>query len=559
MTEQNGGMSKVDPIRRSEAYPHITARSRWADFIRWPVLAGLALLVAACAVGPDFVPQPAPIANTFIGANSRSVKSASENYRDWWKSFRDPTLNQLIHIAYNQNLTLLSAGTRVLQARAVLGVAIGSFYPQVQQGTGSLIYNRTSAATPLAGPNATPSLFWTDSLALQAAWELDFWGKFRRGVESADGAYLASIASYDDVLVTLLGDIAATYVGIRTTEQLIAIARTNVRKQEDALKIAKAKYSGGGTSERDVFQATNVLTATQAVIPQLTIQLQQATDALCVLLGVPPQPLGSLLQRSRGPIASPPSEIMVGIPADLLRRRPDIRAAELAALAQGAQIGVAEAQLYPAISISGTFGGSASTANGHSLGDVVALKGLTYAAGPSFQWNILNYGQITNNVRLQDAKLQQLLVDYQNTVLNAQQEVDNGIALFVQSKAQAGFLRQSVEAALGALKIAMEQYESGATDFTTVLTAEQNLFQAESNLAVATGNVPLGAIAIYRALGGGWQIREDDYFVTAATRDQMRSRTNWGELLAPAGEPQPPAPGLPSPVDTGPTVRPPQW
>jgi NodT family efflux transporter outer membrane factor (OMF) lipoprotein len=559
MTEQNGGMSKVDPIRRSEAYPHITARSRWADFIRWPVLAGLALLVAACAVGPDFVPQPAPIANTFIGANSRSVKSASENYRDWWKSFRDPTLNQLIHIAYNQNLTLLSAGTRVLQARAVLGVAIGSFYPQVQQGTGSLIYNRTSAATPLAGPNATPSLFWTDSLALQAAWELDFWGKFRRGVESADGAYLASIASYDDVLVTLLGDVAATYVGIRTTEQLIAIARTNVRKQEDALKIAKAKYSGGGTSERDVFQATNVLTATQAVIPQLTIQLQQATDALCVLLGVPPQPLGSLLQRSRGPIASPPSEIMVGIPADLLRRRPDIRAAELAALAQSAQIGVAEAQLYPAISISGTFGGSASTANGHSLGDVVALKGLTYAAGPSFQWNILNYGQITNNVRLQDAKLQQLLVDYQNTVLNAQQEVDNGIALFVQSKAQAGFLRQSVEAALGALKIAMEQYESGATDFTTVLTAEQNLFQAESNLAVATGNVPLGAIAIYRALGGGWQIREDDYFVTAATRDQMRSRTNWGELLAPAGEPQPPAPGLPSPVDTGPTVRPPQW
>src|SRR5207244_502905 len=147
----------------------------------------------------------------------------------------------------------------------------------------------------------------------------------------------------------------------------------------------------------------------------------------------------------------------------------------------------------------------------------------------------------------------------QNTVVKAQQEVDNGIALFVQSRAQAGFLRQSVAAALGALKIAIEQYESGATDFTTVLTAEQNLFQAESNLAVAAGNVPLGAIAIYRALGGGWQIRQDSYFVTAATRDQMRARTNWGELLAPAGEPQPPAPGLPSPADIGPTVRPPQW
>ena len=495
----------------------------------------------------------------FIGANNRSVKSTGRDYSDWWKSFHDPTLNQLIHIAYDQNLTPLSAGTRVLQARAVLGIAIGSFYPQVQQGTGSLLYNRTSAATPLAGPNATPSMFWTDSLALQAAWELDFWGKFRRGVESADGAYLASIASYDDVLVSLLGDVAATYVGIRTTEQLIAIARTNVRKQEDALKIAKAKYSGGGTSERDVFQATNVLTATQAAIPQLTIQLQQATDALCVLLGVPPQPLGTLLQRSRGAIPPPSRTIMVGIPADLLRRRPDIRAAELVALAQSAQIGVTEAQLYPAISITGTFGGSASTANGHNLGDVITSKGLTYAAGPSFQWNILNYGQITNNVRLQDAKLQQLLVDYQNAVLKAQQQVDDGISLFLQSRAQAEFLRQSVVAASGALKIALEQYESGATDFTTVLTAEQNLFQAQNNLAIATGNVSLGAVAVYRTLGGGWQVREDSYFVTAATRDQMRARTNWGVLLPPAGELQPPAPGLPSPADTGPTVRPPQW
>ena len=541
------------PTQRSVAYHSVTMRSRWA------ILAGLALPMAACAVGPDFVPQPAPVADEFIGANNRSVKSTDRDDRDWWKSFHDPTLNQLIQIAYNQNLTLLSAGTRVLQARAVLGVAIGSIYPQVQQGTGSLIYNRTSAATPLAGPNATPSLFWTDSLALQAAWELDFWGKFRRGVESADGAYLASIASYDDVLVSLLGDVAATYVGIRTTEQLIAIARTNVHKQEDALKIAKAKYTGGGTSERDVFQATNVLTATQAVIPQLTFQLQQATDALYVLLGMPPQRLGNLLYRSRGAIAPPSGTIMVGIPADLLRRRPDIRVAELAALAQSAQIGIAEAQLYPAISITGTFGGAASTANGHTLADAFTSKGMTFAAGPSFQWNILNYGQITNNVRFQDAKLQQLLVDYQNTVLKAQQQVDDGISLFLQSRVQAEFLRQSVVAARGALKIALEQYESGATDFTTVLTAEQNVFQAESNLAVATGNVSLGAIAVYRALGGGWQIREDSYFVTAATRDQMRARTNWGELLTPAGEPQPSAPGLPSPADTGPTVRPPQW
>jgi outer membrane protein TolC len=184
---------------------------------------------------------------------------------------------------------------------------------------------------------------------------------------------------------------------------------------------------------------------------------------------------------------------------------------------------------------------------------------VAYAAGPSFQWNLLNYGQITNNVRLQDAKLQQLLVDYQNTVLSAQQEVDNGLVMYLQSLNQAAFLRRSVQAANGALRISMEQYEQGATSFTTVLTAEQNLLQAQNGLAGALANVPLGLTAVFRALGGGWQIRVDSNFVTAATVDQMRARTDWGNLLPPANQPQPPAPGLPGPEDIGPTVRPPEW
>jgi len=525
----------------------------------WIVAGAFLLPIAACTVGPNFTAPVAPLAEKFRDVNNRSVQSGPREYERWWEGFRDPTLNKLIQIAYNQNLTLLSAGTRVLQARAVLGIAVGIAYPQVQQGVGSVLNNKSSAATPLSPPNATPSYFWTDALAAQVAWELDFWGKFRRGVESADAAYLASIASYDGVLVSLLADVTATYIGIRTTEQLIRIARDNVRKQEQALSIAKAKYQGGGTSELDVFQATNVLEQTRAAIPQLTIQLQQGENALCVLLGVPPQSLGMVLSRSVGRIPSPPRTVVVGIPADLLRRRPDVRAAELAALAQSAQIGVAETQLYPAISITGTFGGSASTANGHTLADVVNWKGVAYAAGPSFQWNLLNYGQITNNVRLQDAKLQQLLVDYQNTVLSAQQEVDNGLATYSQSVNQAAFLRRSVQAANGALKIALEQYEQGATSFTTVLTAEQNLFQAQSSLAGALANVPLGLTAVFRALGGGWQIRVDSNFVTAATVEQMRTRTDWGNLLPPVNEPQRPAPGLPGPEDIGPTVRPPEW
>jgi len=533
--------------RRAEARP------------AWLLLAALNLALAGCAVGPDFYPPSAPIADKFIGADGRSIKSGDKEYAAWWNSFHDPTLNRLIEDAYNQNLTLLAAGTKVLQARAALGIAIGFEYPQLQQGTGSLIYNRSSAATPLAAPNAKPAFFWTNALAVQAAWELDFWGKFRRGVESADSAYLASIASYDDVLVSLLGDVAATYVGIRTTEELLAIARANVTAQQKILSIAQAKYRGGGTSELDVFQAQNVLEQTQAAIPQLTNQLRQGEDALCVLLGIPPQPLGALLARSRGRIPYPPATVTVGIPADLLRRRPDIHAAELLALAQSAQIGVAEADLYPAISITGTFGGAASTANGHNLGQIFTRTGVTYAAGPSFQWNILNYGQITNNVRLQDATLQQLLVNYQNLVLTAQQQVSDAISAFLQSRAQVGDLRGSVRAARNALSAASDQYEQGATNFTTVLVSEQNLFQAESSLAVASGNVALGLVALYRALGGGWQIRVDSNFVTAVTVEEMRARTNWGNVLPPISEPQPPAPGLPSPADVGPTIRLPEW
>ena len=531
----------------------------WMASLRSALAAASCLALTACVVGPDFITPSAPIAEKFIGANGRGINSRHKEHWDWWKSFHDPVLDELVLIAYNQNLTLLSAGTKVLQARAVLGIAIGEFYPQVQQGTGSLLFNRSSAATVLDAPTAKNLFFWSDTLALQAVWELDFWGKFRRGVESADGVYLASIASYDDVLVSLLGDVATTYIGIRVTEQLLTVAASNVRRQQQALALAQAKYSGGGTAELDVFQATNVLGETQAAISQLTIQWQQGQNALSVLLGIPPQPLGALLARSKGRIPSPRGTIAVGIPADLLRRRPDIRAAELVALAQGAQIGIAEAELYPAISITGTFGGSASTANGHSLNEVVRPKGNTYAFGPAFQWNILNYGQIRNNVRLQDAKLQQLLVDYQSSVLKAQQEVDNGISTFLLSRVQAGYRRKSVRAARSAFTAALVQYDQGATAFTTVLVSEQNVLQAESNLAVTLGNVAQGATAIYRALGGGWQIREDSFFVTAATSDQMRARTDWGRLLPAADEPQPRAPGLPSSSDIGPTVRRPQW
>ncbi len=524
-------------------------------------LVGLAalLLVGGCAVGPDFAPPPAPVAESWLESKSKAVETKRQRYDDWWRVFRDPVLDRLIEIASTENLTLLSAGTRVLQARATLGIAIGELYPQQQQAIGAVTYNLRSRSDPTTVPVIAASNYWRDVLGVQALWEIDIWGKFRRGVESADSAYLASIASYDDILVTLIGDVARTYVGIRTLEKQIAIARANVVRQSKVLRIARDKYEGGTATKLDVFQAENVLATTQASIPQLTLQLQQGQNALRVLLGMAPEPLGFLLARSTGKIPSAPGKVMVGIPADLLRRRPDIRAAELRAAAQSAQIGVAFADLLPAVSITGTFGGAASTLLGNNLANIFQPTGRFFTIGPSFQWNLLNYGQITNNVRLQDATLQQYLVDYQNSVLNAQREVEDGLSATLQSRAQAAYLQKATKAAEGALGIALLEYQQGTRDFTTVLTAEQNLYAAQNSLAQATGNAATGLVAVYRALGGGWQIREGRGFVDPATAEEMRARTDWGGLLAPAGAPLQPDPGLPGPENRGPTVGAPEW
>ncbi len=484
----------------------------------------------------------------------KSVKSEEAEHRDWWAAFNDPALTRLIEVAYQRNLTVQTAGVRVLEARARLGMAIGEFYPQQQQAGAAVNYNHIPISLPY---NFITNTYWADQFGLQAAWELDFWGKLRRAIESADSAFLASVANYDAALVTLVGDVATAYVQIRTIERQIAIAQDNVTRQRTALKIANAKFRYGTVSKRDVYQAANVLGATEAAIPQLTIQLAQATNALSVLLGMPPAPLDGLLTGSSD-IPSAPEQVIVGIPADLLRRRPDVRRAELQAATQSAQIGATKADLFPTLTLVGNVGTLATDINPSSLGNVFTRGSLQYGVGPAVQWNILNYGQITNNVRVQDAKLQALLIDYQNSVLKAQQEVEDGIATFIHSRVQAEMLRKSVAAAEGALEIAMLQYRQGIADFTTVLTAEQNLYQAQNNLALATGSIALGLIATYRALGGGWQIREGRDFVPAETQHEMADRTNWGTLLTPQLL-RPEAPGLPSPQDRGPVVRPPEW
>jgi len=502
------------------------------------LFASLALLAVGCAmVGPDYAPPSVKVEQTWLETANKKVQTASVNYKDWWQVFKDPALNQLINTAYRENLPLRIAGVRVLRARAQLGAAVGEFYPQTQQGLGNYTRTRLSQSDPSA-VGSNQFTYGSAQIGLGANWELDFWGKFRRGIQSADATLHASIADYDNVLVSLTGDVGANYINIRTIEKRLAIARENVRIQTESLKIATARFLGGTTSERDVEQAKTELAGTEASIPSLESELRQSKNALCVLLGKPPQELAELM-KGTAQIPAPPPQVAVGIPADLLRRRPDIRSAELQAMAQCSQIGVAKAELYPAFSLMGTVGFTSSDLATFYLGNLGQWPSRTTSFGPSFQWNILNYGQITNQVRVQDARFQELLITYQNAVLQAQQEVEDSLIAFIKSQERAKFLVESTAAAKRSLDLAIIQYREGITDFTTVLTAQQALLAQQNSLAVTLGDIARNLVGLYRSLGGGWQIREGHDFVPPAVKTAMAERTNWGRLLTPVTLPPP--------------------
>jgi NodT family efflux transporter outer membrane factor (OMF) lipoprotein len=519
------------------------------------------LLLGGCVkVGPDYVRPETKMEAAWQEANDQRVQSSPGEYRTWWRVFNDTALDRLMEQAYQENLTLRIAGVRVLESWAQLGATTGQLYPQTQQLTGSVLRRRESAGTPIVGTAASAPrfgglLFWESQLGFTASWEIDFWGKFRRAIESADAGVQASIANYDSTLVTLTANVANFYIVIRTLEKRLAIANENVVTQKESLKIAQARFEGGTTSQRDVDQAKAQLASTQATVPVLLTQLRQAHNALSVLLGLPPSRRGEPMAGKPGMIPAPPPQVVVGIPADLLRRRPDVRAAEYNAMAQCAQIGVARAQLFPAFSLTGAFGPYSTDVGRNSLAEMFRWANRQGSVGPAVQWNILNYGRLRNLVRVQDARFQELLITYQNTVLSAQQDVEDNLTAYLRTQEQARYLTESVDAASSSLNLAVIQYREGITDFTTVLTAQQALLVSQDNLANALGNISGSLVGVYRALGGGWQIREGQDFVDAATREEMRQRTNWGKLLTPPSLPPP------TPVEEQHKglIRPPVW
>jgi NodT family efflux transporter outer membrane factor (OMF) lipoprotein len=480
-----------------------------------------------CMVGPDYARPPAPTAASWIEASQPGVHTETTAAERWWTVFQDPALDRLVELAYRQNLALRAAGLRVLQAQARRAIAIGSLFPQQQALNASFRHVEQSLNTQLGSD--LPRTFDSWVAGFDTLWELDLWGKFRRAVEASDADLLAAVADYDDVLVSLVAEVAATYVQIRVLGERLAVARDNVAVQQDSLGIARVRFEAGGTSELDVQQATALLKDTEATIPQLAIETRQAVDSLCVLLGVPPSELAELLEGAPR-VPQVPSSIAAGIPADLLRRRPDVRRAERSAAAQSARIGVATAELLPSLQLVGRVGLSAEDAG-------KLFEGNSFAAetGPAIQWPVLNYGRLVNDVRLQDAQFQELLVVYANTVLAAQQEVEDALVGYLRGSEQVAFLMQSVAAATRAEEISRVQYREGATDFTAVLNALQVKIREEDLLALTRGAVALSVIALNKALGGGWELRGTHDFVPDATLDEMRARTNWGSLLSTEG------------------------
>jgi NodT family efflux transporter outer membrane factor (OMF) lipoprotein len=490
----------------------------------------IACAAAGCtAVGPDFNRPNVPWLDHWQSGSLQTVatpappaQAGSATDDEWWHVFNDPLLDYVVAEAQRVNPTVRTAGARILEASAQLGIATSGRYPQLQQLTGNVLRVGEDAA-------GEPSSSYTaSSVGFDIAWELDFWGRYRRGIEAADAAYLATIAQYDDIQVLVASQAASLYATIRTLELRLSITHENAALQQRSLEITERLFKSGNESELDLQQAKSLYLGTIATIPELEGSLRQAQNALCVLLARPPGSMPEMAAGAQIPQAA--LDVIVDVPAETLRRRPDVRTAEQQLAAQSALIGVSEAALYPSIALVGTVGLSETSLASSSTT-------LNWSAGPSFVWNIFDYGRLKNDVLVQDARFQQLYEIYQDTVLRAAREMDDAAIAFATSRSQLDILEQAVQAARRSLDIATIQYREGMVDFERVLDSQRSLFSQQERLVIVRGSVAQSLIALYKALGGGWKAGRGRPAVDEATSETMEQRSNWhGRTAAPLPE-----------------------
>lgn len=504
---------------------------------RPPIVLAVLLLSACTAVGPDFRRPEVPWLANWSGGSLTSL--ASERSRpaysqEWWRNFNDRVLDQLIAEAQRLNPNVRIAGMRIMEARAQLMIAGSTLYPQQQQLTGSVL--RTGERRSVGSDTA----FTAYGAGFSVGWEIDFWGKFRRSIEAADANYFATIAQYDDLQVLMAAQVATFYTSIRSTELRLKIAHENAALQKRSLEITERLFKYGNEAELDVQQAKAQYLATLATIPQLEGTLRQLQNALAILLARSPGPLPEM---AAGSDRIPQAElaVIVDLPADLLRRRPDVRAAEMQLAAQSALIGASQADLYPSIALLGSLGLSASSLSG-------APRTFTWGIGPSLVWNVFDHGRLTGEVLVQDARFQQLFEQYQAVVLQAAREVDDAAVGFAKSREQTGILQGAVDAARRSLEIANVQYREGLASFERVLDSQRTLFNQQERWVSNLGDVAQSLIALYKAMGGGWQQARARPLLDDATRESMGESSDWKQMLE---IPLPPPDAGPQLIDSG--------
>jgi len=478
------------------------------------VVTGLALLVSlgGCTVGPSYHPPQSLLPPTWSELPESGVTTQSVQLVEWWTTLNDPVLDSLITQAVSANLDLRVAQGRVRETRAQRGVTAADAWPTVST---SAAYFRTRQSENV-GPFPSSSLGNGQSSSnsqfglvegdlfragFDASWELDLFGRVRRSVEAAEADIAAAEENRRDVLVTLLAEVARNYVELRGFQQQLKVAYANIATQQTAVEVTQARFQAGLTSALDVAQAEAQLATTQAQVPTLETGARQAIHRLGVLLGQEPGALIAQLSEDK-PIPMASLEVSVGLPSELLRRRPDVRRAERELAAATARIGVATADLFPRFTLAGNTIGLQSA----SLSDLALGSSRFWTAGPTVSWPLFDAGKIRANIEVQNAREEQALAQYEKTVLTSLEEVENALTAYAREQTRQRALTNAVNANRQSVALANERYVKGLSDFLNVLTAQQSLYTAEDQLTQSERTVVSNLIALYKAVGGGWEI-----------------------------------------------------
>jgi NodT family efflux transporter outer membrane factor (OMF) lipoprotein len=462
------------------------------------------LLLAGCAVGPNYKRPQVAVPKQWTVAPARGTSTKPPQTDEWWASFQDPELNSLIAQAVDQNLDLKVAAERVQEARAARGIVKSSFYPAVQ-GTVSASRFRERAFVgtgSVTAPSVSSVPVEANSFqgGFDASWELDVFGRIRRASEAATADVTAAEENRHDVLVILLGDVGRVYAQLRGFQRRSEIANKNIKTQQDTLDLTTARAKAGLATELDVSRAAAQLESTKAVVPTLLSGIDVSIHRLSVLLGEEPGALRSELEKT-SPIPSTGPDIEVGLPSDLLKRRPDIRRAEAQLAAATARIGEAKADLFPRFVLTGTAGRQAT-----QLHDVTLGVGNFFSAGPGISLPLFTGGRIRSNVAVQTSRQRAALISYQSVILNSLEEVQNALVNYSQEQERRDRLNQAVKQSQLAVDLATEQYRAGLVDFLSVLEAQRELYANEDQVVQSQTSVTTNLIALYRALGGGWSV-----------------------------------------------------